>query len=474
MYNGFPEYVSLLEKRGLLRRVGVSVSGELEIAAIAQRTCRLPDGGPALLFEKINGSEFPIMINSYGSAERIAWAFSVGKLAQLTERVEELFKPGLSQGLGIRQFLFGESSELNKYTPRQIKSAVCQEVSEVFNPSFRQLPFLRWNVSDSDVSLRRAVLLYADSTTGKQKMVSTGLLILDNRQALLVEPKGDLAITKPTEAAIIIGEDPSLLAVAHAALPLENDGLALAGFMRRARYEIVKGLKVGLDIPSGAEFVLEGVLEPYSVNQTRTIALSSGYYHQLNGGAISFQLSAISHRRNPLWVDVIAAQPPQEEAQLIRVSERMLLPFVKAVAPEIVNINLAPGNARNGIALVSIQKSYPGQAQKVMYALWGMTRLRELKYIIVVDADCNLHDYAAIAWSVCNRVSLSRDLLVVNGPLSTTDRFSHLPGMGSKIGIDSTHKLPGEVEPNQLLFVPELPYNLVKLIDEKWASFGID
>lgn len=473
MYNGFQEYATFLEKRGLLRRIGVSVSGELEIAAIAQRACRLPEGGPALLFEKISGSEFPIMLNSYGSAERLTWAFSVGKLSQLTERVVELFKPSLSQGLGIRQFLFGESAELDKYSPRQIKSAVCQEVSEVHNPSFSQLPFLRWNASDSGVSLRRASLLYIDPTSGKQKMASTGLLIQANRQALLVEPTGDLAITKPTEAAIIIGEDPSLLAVAHAALPLEVDGLALAGFMRRVRYETVKGLKVGLDIPSGAEFVLEGILEPHSANQTETVALSSGYYHQLKG-AIGFQLSAISHRRNPLWVDIISGQPPQEEAQLIRVTERMLLPFVKVVAPEIVDLNLAPGNARNGIALVSIQKSYPGQAQKVMYALWGMTRLRELKYIIVVDTDCNLHDYATVAWRVCNRVDLSRDLILVNGLLPTTDRLSRLPGMGSKIGIDSTNKLPGEVEPNQYLSASELPHKLVKLIDEKWASFGID
>jgi 4-hydroxy-3-polyprenylbenzoate decarboxylase len=277
---------------------------------------------------------------------------------------------------------------------------------------------------------------------------------------------------------LVIGDDPALLLTCASGISLnyvpglaELDKLTLAGYLRRARFEVASGHSVGLEVPANAEFILEGFIEPGG--ESGLVAQSSGYYGTVAAAPV-FTLSALTHRKRPVYTDIVPGLPPQEEAYIAKVRERLLLPLLQFVAPEVCDINLMPGYSSNNMLLVSIKKSYPGQAQKVMFALWGMAILQEIKYLVVLDADCNLQDLRESLWQASWHINPERDFTLVKGTLSPLELNNPTPGFGGKLGIDATRKLSGELHPQTWPQKSTISEQVLRLVEEKWSSYGID
>jgi 4-hydroxy-3-polyprenylbenzoate decarboxylase len=467
----FQDFLAYLEKHGQLRRVTVPANPELEMAAVASRASKLVEGGPALLFENTGLEGRSVALNTFNSFKRVAAGLGLASFEQLDMRIAELLKSEQPASLGEKLLKLGESSSFTRYSPRTIKNALCQQVTIENSPSFNYLPLLKWYPRDSERLLNCAMLLFRDPATGRSRLSRSQLLVLNEREAALLSPFPlPEKLPEKLEVAVIIGEDPVLLLAACAAIPVEADGLTLAGQLRKARFEVVKARTNSLEVPACGEIVLEGQLDTKSTQTAGLVAHPNGYYVP-TGNCPVFRLTAITHRQNPVLVDVATGETPQELAYIFKVRERFLLPSLKNLAPEICDINLTPAQVINGTLFVSVHKQYPGQAQKVMHAIWALPQLKDTKLIVIVDADCDVQNPAEVFRRIGATLDLSRDVNVFNGSLTP---FDIPPHFGAKAGLDATRKLPEEASAPlrhiPAIFTPQIR----KQVEEKWSGYGID
>lgn len=440
-------------------------------------------GGPALLFEKIKGSSFPLAINCFGSPERIKLALGVDRLEGIGEDLFSLIKsiPATSS-LGEKIKLLLKLNRIRNVFPRVISGkAPCQE-AVMDKPDLDQLPILTCWPQDGGPFITLPIVITRDPETGlrncgmyrlqKFSSTATGMHWQVHKDGRRIFNKYR-AMGEKMEVAVALGGDPVLTYAATAPLPPEVDEMLFAGFIKQKSMDMVKGVTIDLEVPAEADFVIEGYIDPMEKFQTEgPFGDHTGFYTPKEDFPV-FHVTCITHRKNAVYPATIVGRPPMEDAYLGWATERIFVPFLKMMFPEITDLHLPVEGGFHNLAVVSIKKTYPGQGTKIMQSLWGAGQMMLAKCLIVVEDDIDIHDLKQLTWYVLSNIDPKRDLVLWQGPLDQLDHASNFPMYGGKIGIDATKKWKEEGYarewPEMITMTPEVK----KRIDEIWDSLGI-
>lgn len=446
-YSSLTDFIEFLEKKGELVRVPDEVDPVLEITAITDKVSKSPFGGKTLLFEKPKGSHYPVLINAFGSYQRMSWALGVEDMEEHAKALGELLEIKPPQGFVEKLIFLPKLAELGKFPPKEVGKGACQEVVET-KPDLMTLPVLKcWpqdggrfitlplvNTQDPETGVRNIGMyrmqVYDASTTGMHWQVHHG----GAGHYRKAEQRG-----QRLEVAVALGGDPALTYAATAPLPDGIDELLLAGFLRKKPVELVKCKTVGLLINADADFVLEGYVEPGERRREGPFGDHTGYYSLAYDYPV-FHVNCLTHRKNPIYPATIVGKPPMEDGYLGKATERLFLPLLRKMLPEIVDIDLPVEGIFQNLAIVSIEKQYPQHARKVMFALWGLGQMMLNKILVIVDKDTNVHDYSQVLWRVGICMDAKRDVVLTEGPLDALDHTSPMWAWGGKMGIDATKK----------------------------------
>ena len=483
MFRNLRAYLEALERRGELHRVRVPVSAELEIAEIADRVVKA--GGPALLFERVVGKDFPVAIGLFGTRARTAFALGVEDLDELARKVEALLalepgKGGLSALLGLLPKL----PLLRGFFPRRVRRAPVQEVvwrgEEV---DLRRLPVLKCWPLDGGPFLTLPLVITKDPETGELNLGMYRMQVLDRRSTAMhwqwhkvgrrhLEKAKRLG--RRLEVAVALGGDPVLTYAATAPLP-PLPGVSefhLAGFLRGAPIELAKGVTVDLPVPAEAEFVLEGYIDPEEpLVEEGPFGDHTGFYTPVDLYP-RFHVTAVTHRKGAVYPATLVGVPPMEDAYLIEATERLFLPALRLVLPEVVDYHMPPEGVAHNWVNVSLRKAYPGQAYKVAYGMLGLGQMMFAKVIVAVDADVPVKPGFAALLHALKHALPGRDTLLLRGPVDVLDHSSRAFAYGGKLVIDGTRKLPEEG--GEAPFVPKahpgLPEDPEVLDQRQWPG----
>jgi 4-hydroxy-3-polyprenylbenzoate decarboxylase len=475
-------FVEHLERRGRLHRVRAPVSRDLEITEITDRICKGPaDRNVALLFEQVQGATMPVLINAFGSAERMAWALGVERLDELGERVGKLLDLTLPGTFGERLRKLGTLIDLVKATPRRVAAGPCQEVVETEHPSVAELPVLRCWPGDAGRFITLPAVFTRDPVTGQRNVGMYRLQVFDDRTLGMhwQTHKGSAEHHRRAEegpggrmpVAIVLGGDPALIYAASAPLPPGVDEVVFAGWLRGQGVEMVPGRTVDLEVPADAEIVLEGYVDPTERRVEGPFGDHTGYYSLAREYPV-FHLTAVTRRARPIYPTTIVGRPPQEDYWLGKATERLFLPIIRMMLPEVVDINMPAEGVFHNLVIVSIRKRYPGQARKVMTALWGMGLMALAKTIVVVSEHVDVHDLSEVAWQATGNIDPRRDLMILEGPLDDLDHAALRHRYGGKLGVDATDKGPMDDTvqpwPQEIRMSDEVR----ALVSRRWKEYG--
>ena len=482
-YKDLRDFISFLESQGQLKRITAPVSCKLEIAEICDRVVK--EGGPALLFENVEGYDIPVLINMYGTEQRMAWALGVERLDDLVERVRGLL--GLMQGppKGIMEKLrtLWQLREMASFQPKVVGSAPCQEL--VFtgdDVDLNRYPILKCWPMDGGRYITLPLVITRDPQTGTRNLGMYRIQVYDGRTAAMhwqthkvgahhYRVGGEMGRER-IDVAVALGGDPATIWTGSAPLPPDMGELMVAGFIREEGVELVKAKTVDLEVPAHAEMIIEGYVVPGEERMEGPFGDHTGYYSMADMYPV-FNVTCITQRKSPIYPTIIVGRPPMEDYFMGKVTERVFLPIIQAVLPEVVDIEMPAEGVFHNLVIVSIKKEYPGQARKVMYGLWGMGLMSLAKAIIVVDHFVNVHDPSEVTWRVTNNLDAAQDVLFASGPVDDLDHASPTPKFGSKVGVDATAKGPMEGRqrewPPDIVMSPEVK----ALVDGKWAQYGL-
>ncbi len=451
MYSDLTDFIADLDKKKLLARVRETVSPDLEIAAVTDRVCKTPGGGPGLLFERPAGFDIPVATNLFGSIERMCLALGVSSLDDVAREIDELMAPKMPTGVLDAIKMLPVLDRLRDLMPKTVKDAACQEVIRR-DGSLDELPILKCWPEDGGRYITLPLVITKDPETGIRNVGTYRMQVFDGRTTGMhwQRHKGGAQhhrvaerLGKRLEVAVALSPDPSLAYAATAPMPEGLDEFLLAGFLGRRRVEVVKGVTVDLEVPASAHIVLEGYVEPGERRREGPFGDHTGFYSLADDFPV-FHLQCITMRKKPLYLTTVVGIPPQEDYYLGKASERIFLPIIRKTLPEIVDMHFPAEGIFHNIVLVSIDKRYPGHARKIMNAFWGLGQLMFSKTIIVVDRDVNVQDVSEVAWIAGTHVDPQRDIQFTRGPMDDLENASDLPAFGSKMGIDATRKWPGE------------------------------
>lgn len=478
-YKDLQHFISVLEKHNQLVRVKTEVDPELEITEITDRVSK--SMGPALLFENVRGSDYPVLINSMGSYERMNLALEVDSLDDIAEEINALIQE-LS-----RDNLFGKIKMLPKFLqlagifPKRVKDAPCQEVIER-EPDLHSLPILKCWPGDGGRFITLPLVVTRDPEKGTLNMGMYRMQVYDSRTTgmhwhLHKDGRRNFDNQKKNgkkvmEVSVALGCDPATIYAATAPLPADISEFLFAGFLRKKPVELVKCITNDIEVPANAEFVLEGYVDFEGTRLEGPFGDHTGYY-SLQDYYPVFHVECITRREKPVYPATVVGKPPMEDCYLGKATERIFLPLLKLYLPEIVDINLPLEGVFHNCAIVSIDKRYPGHARKVMNAIWGMGQMMFTKMIVVVDRNIDPHDLSTVAWKVFNNIDAARDLVIMEGPLDALDHASPLPRYGHKLGIDATKKWPSEGHTREWPDDIEMSQEIKELVDRKWKDYGI-
>ncbi|MGE5765470.1 MAG: menaquinone biosynthesis decarboxylase [Mycobacterium leprae] len=474
------DFLAWLEKDGELRRVRAPVDPHLEVTEIVTRVVRA--GGPALLFEQVRGSAMPLAINVFGTERRMARALGVERLDEIAARIAVLLRPEVPTGFGGVREALGTLASLRSVPPRHVRTAACQEVVRHGDAvDLDLLPGIQSWPGDGGVFLNLGLTHTRHPETGRRNLGMYRLQRHDRRTVGLhwqihkdsnahhavAERRGERL-----PVAIAFGCDPAVTYAASAPLPPEIDEYLFAGFLRRERVELVDCLTVPLRVPANAEVVLEGWLEPGRRRPEGPFGDHTGFYTPVEPFP-ALTVDCMTTRRDPLFQTIVVGRPPQEDGPIGKATERIFLPLIRLTVPEIVDYDLPVAGGFHNCCIVSIDKRYPKQAQKVMHAIWGAGLLSLTKLIVVVDADCDVHDYAEVAWRAFGNVDYAHDVLATVGPVDHLDHAAYSQFWGGKLGIDATRKLPEEGYhrgwPPMIVQDP----GVVARVGARWREYGL-
>lgn len=518
-YNDLRDWITALERAGELKRVSAEIDPVLEITEIADRASKLRNsrwgaGGPALLFENVKGyAGSQVLINQFGSARRMNMALGVDSCEQVADRLRYFMDVKSPEGFLEKLKMLPMLAEMGKFFPKTVSSGPCKEVIKRENFSLLDFPVLQCWPKDGGRFITLPCVITRDPRTGKRNVGMYRMQVYDEsstgmhwqRQKVAAEhyrekmrahavgAAGDRSAAvdvmarssgsarladgvRPEgkmEVAVAIGTDPALTFAAIVPAPPDVEEFLIAGFLRNKPVELVKCETVDLEVPANAEIVLEGYVNLEELRTEGPFGDHTGFY-SLEDEYPVFHVTCVTHRKNPIYATTIVGKPPMEDAWMGKAVERIFLPLIKLTLPEIVDVNLPVEGVFHNLMVVSIRKSYPGHARKVMNGIWSMGQAMSTKCIVVVDEDTNVQDVGEVVWKVLNNIDPERDIQFTLGPVDSLDHSSRLPDFGSKMGIDGTRKWPSEgftrPWPDEVRNSPEV----VERIARMWKDLGID
>jgi 4-hydroxy-3-polyprenylbenzoate decarboxylase len=480
-YADLPDFLRRLEREGELRRVRAEVDPHLEVTEIVTRVVRA--GGPALLFENVKGAAMPLAINVFGTERRMAMALGVERLDDIGDRIGELIRPELPHGFGGIKDALGKVASLRGVPPKKVRTAPCQEVVRAGDDvDLTILPALTTWPGDAGPFMNLGLTHTKHPETGVRNVGLYRLQRHDRRTVgmhwqihkdsnahhAVAERRGERL-----PVAIAFGCDPAVTYAASAPLPGIDEYL-FAGFLRGERVELVDCRTVPLQVPANAQVVLEGWLEPGERRVEGPFGDHTGFYTPAEPFP-ALRVDCLTMRRDPVYQSIVVGRPPQEDGPIGKATERIFLPLIRMTLPELVDYDLPVEGVFHNCVIVSIEKRFPKHAQKVMNAIWGAGLLSLSKLVVVVDADCDVHDYREVAWRAFGNVDYAHDLLTTVGPVDHLDHAAYQQFWGGKVGIDATRKLPEEGYrreggwPEMVVQDPEV----VRRVDARWRELGL-
>lgn len=450
-FKDIQHFMRFLEDKGELVRIKAEVDADLEITEITDRVSK--NFGKALLFENVKGSDYPVLINSMGSDERMSWALGVEKLDDLERDIADLIN--MQNYMKIPRLIksIPNLTRLLAVLPWKLPiKGACQEVIE-HNPDLSTIPVLKCWPDDGGKFVTLPLVMTKDPDTGVQNTGMYRMQIFDKNTTgmhwhwhkdgrEIYDKYRKLGGKMPVSVAI--GCDPALIFSAISPLPKMIDEMMFAGYLRKRPVKMVKSITNDIYVPADAEFILEGYVD---VNEALRLEGPFGDhtgYYSLADMYPAFHVTCITHKKNPVYPATIVGRPPMEDCYMSKATERAFLPLLKMIYPEIVDYSLPFEGVFHNCVIVSIKKRFPGHGKKVMNSLWGMGQMMYAKMIIVVDADINPHDTSAVAKQVFESLDMTKDLVFSQGPLDALDHASSTDHYGYRLGVDATRKF--EVE----------------------------
>ncbi len=537
-YTDLRQYLKALEDAGELITITTPVSAELEIAEITDRVSKSKNGNnKALLFTNVKDYDMPLLINTFGSMKRICLALEVNKLDDIAARIKALIKPKVPETFFEKLALLPTLVELGKFPPKLTHTeAPCQEIV-ITDPSqamLNKLPILTCWPEDGGPFITLGTVITRDPKTGIRNLgiyrlqkygnahtgmhwhkhhdgarhfeeqrrldeqtdapgAKTGKFseppnygtffagVQNNTQSHLSNPAPALgSLSKQEklgagklEVAVALGCDPAVTYAASAPLPPDIDEFLFAGFLRQSPVRLTKCKTIDLEVPANAEIILEGYVDQNELKEEGPFGDHTGFY-SLSGLFPVFHITAVTHRRNPIYQTIIVGKPPQEDCYLGKATERIFLPLVQMLVSEIVDMNLPWEGVFHNCAIVSIDKRFPGHARKVMSAIWGLGQLMFTKFIIVVDKDINVHNLSEVALNVFGNTDPKRDTMFAEGPLDILDHSCPIFGYGSKIGIDATRKWKAEGFNRDWPKPIQMNKDIQNIVNSRWREYGFN
>jgi 4-hydroxy-3-polyprenylbenzoate decarboxylase len=526
-YESLRDWVKALDKAGELQRVTAEVSPILEMAEIADRASKsgkgtAKAGGPALLFENVSG--YPgarVLMNQFGSTKRMQMAMEVSSLDEIAGRIETLIHPVAPTGMLDKLKLLPMLAEVGGYFPKTIsaKNAPCKEVIlHGDDVDVLKFPVLKTWPEDGGRFITLPCVVTQNPSNGKRNVGMYRMQVYDGKttgmhwqrqkvaaeharermravaedtagqvEMMAVTAGGTAAAGEHTmpqhvvtkirgermEVAVVIGTDPATTFSAIVPAPPEVEEYLIAGFLRQKAVELVKCETVDLEVPAHAEIVLEGYVELGELRTEGPFGDHTGFYTMQDLYPV-FHITCITHRKDPIYAATVVGKPPMEDTWMIKAVERIFLPLMKLTIPEIIDINLPAEGVAHNLMIVSIRKSYAGQARKVMHAIWGLGQAMFTKCIVVVDEDCDVQDVGEVMLRAGNNIDPERDIQFTMGPVDTLDHASRLPNYGSKMGIDATRKWAAEGFTRSWPTMMTMPKDVKSKMDSIWKKLGIE
>ena len=456
-YHSLREFIDRLENENELVRIKDHVSPILEITEITDRVSKQPGGGKALLFENVEGSNIPVLINAFGSSKRINMALGVRDIEKIPNDIDKYLKIKPPSSLLEKVKLLPMLLEAAAFPPKMVSSrqASCQEVVLTGDDvDLGKIPILQCWPNDAGRFITFPIVV---NRTIDRKLRNVGLYrmqVYDKKTTGMhwhIHKDGAHFFHefkkqgKIMECAVAIGADPAVCYSASAPLPFGIDEFLFAGFIRKSPVPLVKCKTVDLEIPATAEIVLEGFIDPSEMRLEGPFGDHTGYYSQ-DGDYPVFNITAITHRKNPIYLTTIVGKPPQEDFYLGKATERIFLPLMRTQLPEIVDMNMPAEGVFHNLVILSIDKRFPMQARRLMSALWGMGQMSFVKTIIVFDQDVDIQNTQKVIETLLNKIDFTHDLFFSEGILDVLNHASDKALYGSKLGIDATTKIEGEDE----------------------------
>ena len=479
------EFINALESRGMLKRIKTPVDCNLEITEITDRVSKMEGKkNVALLFENVKGYDMPVLMNAFGSMERLALAFGVNDIEEIPNELREILRLpyiSLQNKMDLIHIIPTAKRAIN--FPKYVKKAPCQEVVITDNPTLDKFPILKCWPQDGGPFITLPLVFTRNPKTGKRNVGMYRLQKYDGQTtgmhwhlhkdgASNYRAYQEMGKDK-IEVAVAIGTDPVITYAAAAPLPRDIDEMVFAGFLRKKSVEMVKCKTVDVEVPACSEIVLEGYVNIGETRREGPFGDHTGYYSLADDYPV-FHITCITHRKNPIYSATIVGKPPMEDCFLAKATERIFLPLLQQTLPEIRDINFPLEGVFHDCVMVSIKKTYPQQAKKVMHAIWGMGQMMFTKMIIVVDEHVDVQKEKEVWWRVFNNIDAKHDIVMVEGPLDALDHSSPMAKWGTKIGIDATKTWPEEGHTREWPDEINMSDDIKKLVDAKWQELGLE
>ncbi|MGH9395811.1 MAG: menaquinone biosynthesis decarboxylase [Terriglobia bacterium] len=486
-YKNLREFIASLEREKELKRIKVPVDVDLEITEVADRVSK--SGGPALLFEKPRSVKdntdysMPLLINALGTKKRLELALEVGSLEDVAHRIQELLEMKPPEGLLGKMKMLPKLAEIGSFFPKEVKDGPVKEVIEKENFSLATLPVMKCWPQDGGRFITLPMVITRSPKNGRRNVGCYRMQVFDERTTAMhwqihkggaehfrwLERQGK---GRRMDVAVALGADPATMLSAIMPLPENLDEFMFAGFLRQETVELVKCETVDLEVPAQAEIVLEGYVDLDDLRTEGPFGDHTGFY-SLEDRFPAFHLTCVTRRKEPVYVSTIVGPPPMEDYWMGHAVERIFLPLMRMQMPEVVDMHMPPEGVFHNLMIVSIRKSYPGHARKVMNAIWGLPGAMFTKCLLVVDEDVDVHNPREVTWKVLNHIDPERDIQFMLGPVDQLEHASRLSNFGSKMGVDATRKWPSEGFSRPWPDEIKMDEVTRKNIDRLWKGLGI-
>lgn len=486
-YKDLRDFIDQLEKDGDLKRISLKIDPYLEITEISDRTLR--QKGPALIFEQAGESAIPLLSNLFGTEQRVAKAMGesqVEALRDVGKLLAFLKEPEPPKGFIDAIKTLPIYRKILDMSPKVVKNPKCQEIKitgDEVDLSILPIqtcwpgdagPLITWGLvtTRGPTKSRQNMGIYRQQVIGKNRVIMRWLShrggALDYKE--WKEQKGD----EPFPISVTLGCDPATILAAVTPIPDTLSEYAFAGLLRGSKTEVAKSLSSDLQVPARAEIVLEGFIYPDDEADEGPFGDHTGYYNEVERFPV-FTIETITMRKNPIYHSTYTGRPPDEPAVLGMALNEVFIPILQKQFPEIIDFYLPSEGCSYRVAIVSMKKQYPGHAKRVMMGVWSFLRqFMYTKFVIVVDEDIDVRKWEDVIWAMSTRVDPARDITIIeNTPIDYLDFASPVSGLGSKMGLDATNKMPGETTREWGMPI-EMDSSVKQKIDAIWSELGID